>query len=970
MNKLTTCILFCILNMVCLAANPVLEISEFGKKTPVTVNLNGSVQNVNGDNWSCVVRKVSGDIPYWNLSFTSPSHDQPVRLQLKFSVPVNFTAQRLWDGDLGHNISQLPFERTNYLDAFPLITVENGQSGQALGFAPQNILSGFSRMFDGKMLSVTTRIVVDNRRTQVIDIVDYTFTPEFGWCNAVEDYQNGFIEWFTLKDNIDPRIHGVSGYHLGGHLQRPFQLHSQRYHQISWEWTYAPWYESGNWFAAGENWSGEKNIYWDYFGHKKTKLLTRAEYHDAVKQEMHYGNKVSAMFYYILVKDIHNNVALNYPDAVQGSSGLHSRPSNAGKTKSVFAPGSRIFDYLKNQLRQVVENYEISGFSFDMANSSYHFTTPSQLNYAVGRSWYDDGTIFTSDTVAPIPFADYVHTLSRDGKRMGAIFNMADQMISPFTFFHCDGAIIEGPPSANARLVMPLRLIMGRKPASFWHLRALPVEMWRIAHKPQKVAEFRHAFNQLYLLKCYELGFAAMNWVSALEELKPHLSALRAISKAGYHPVSAIKGANQLWVGRFGDDTGTILTISNPTKETLTRTIRVVNRYLGDGKYAFVAVNGKLAQKFENGDTVFEITLEPKEILVLRTVKIDGNISEITTETTQQTIVLNGNGRFAFLLPAKDFDGRLISGATKDVFSGNAENRISLAILPASRIFGDVAAMVDLMSPENSPAVEAGNGADTQIAAEMVAMYRPHIDASIKFKGVRNNGAPGFMDSSLARPDLMITAPKQGNASKKICLGTPEEFPDFTPPANWNRAFLSMPDANTLWIGGSTPEEIRQAALVYFDLLDNYQATKIKVNFARPVGWGGRATFIQGDGQKYLRLIGDPEQKNNSFYYAYYYMPAVKGEDEIAFTISCQLKKLTAGKYRVGIYEFSDDKCLKSLRFQAVDVPVAANWQTITKRIKLHKNTKKIRFYVLGQNAGKGDTLLVRSLEFIKNTNK
>ena len=29
-----------------------------------------------------------------------------------------------------------------------------------------------------------------------------------------------------------------------------------------------------------------------------------------------------------------------------------------------------------------------------------------------------------------------------------------------------------------------------------------------------------------------------------------------------------------------------------------------------------------------------------------------------------------------------------------------------------------------------------------------------------------------------------------------------------------------MPDPNTLWIGGSTPEQVRKAALVYFDMLD------------------------------------------------------------------------------------------------------------------------------------------------------
>ena len=140
-------------------------------------------------------------------------------------------------------------------------------------------------------------------------------------------------------------------------------------------------------------------------------------------------------------------------------------------------------------------------------------------------------------------------------------------------------------------------------------------------------------------------------------------------------------------------------------------------------------------------------------------------------------------------------------------------------------------------------------------------------------------------------------------------------------------------------------------------------AETIKVDFIRPSGWGGRAEFVNGDGQKYLQLVGDPEQKNNPFYYAYCIMPPVKGGDEITFKVSCKLEKLTAGKFQVGIYEFSDPKAMKTIRFQSVDVPVSSDWQTLSRTVTLHPNTQCARFYFLGRNAGKGDTLLVRSLD-------
>ena len=147
-------------------------------------------------------------------------------------------------------------------------------------------------------------------------------------------------------------------------------------------------------------------------------------------------------------------------------------------------------------------------------------------------------------------------------------------------------------------------------------------------------------------------------------------------------------------------------------------------------------------------------------------------------------------------------------------------------------------------------------------------------------------------------------------------------------------------------------------------MLDRYQNLRIRVNFRRPVGWGGRAKFVDGDGQKYLHMAGDPEQKGNQFYYAFYRMPPVKGGDRITFKVSCKLEKLTAGKFQVGIYEFSDPKAVKSIRFQSVDVPVSSEWQTLSKTVTLHPKTQSARFYFLGRSVGKGDTLLVRSLDF------
>ena len=967
MNKLQTLLSACIAGIVVAAGQPLLEISEFGNPKPaVSESLRGDGQKISGSHWECQVQKSSGPVTTWRLRFTSDRHDDPVRLQLRFVSPLDFSPSVFWDGQKERQIEKLPLVRKNHLDAFPLAAADDGKRGRAVGFAPSTILSRFQRSLTDDGLELRTRIVADDRRVQEIDIAEYDFSPEFGWRNAVEDYYNAFPAWFSPTPGVDKRIYGVSGYLMGAHVSRPFELHSARATQIGWEWTYAPWYESGNWFPTGEGWQGETNLFWDYYKHREGKQVTREEYYDAVKREIHYGNKVAAMFYYILVKDIHESVSGKHPEATQGMSGLHSLPSNQGKTLSTFAPGSPLFDYLKKQLKQVVDHFEVSGFSFDMANCSYGFKTRSQLEYALGRSWDDDGDIYTSDAVAPIPFADYVHTLKRDGKTMGTIFNAALSDFSPFPFFHCDGAIMEGFPHANVEIVLPLRLTLGRKPFSFWHgnRRHAGINEWRVAGNPAKKAELSRGLEQYHLLKSYELGAQFMAWSTSNPFFQPHIPVVQALSEAGYHPVYAVKDAGPLWAGRFGDGTDTILTFGNPKRETVSRKVRVVNRYLGGGKYGFVPRSGKLVQRFGNGETELEITLAPKEVLALRTVQVSGPIREVTVSVAPKEISFQADGDFDFVLPNRDFDGYRLKFGMEKYFSGKCAKNVTLKQIPPFADFTGRIAAVEMMSEENAPAIEAGQGSDTQIAAETLSFYRPYIAACWeRFQAVRTH-APGLLDGDLAKPDLVVTAPGKGKPGKKICLGIPADFPGFTPPADWQGPFLAMPDADTLWIGGSTPEEVRKATFVYFDMLDRYQNLHVRVNFRRPAGWGGRAKFVDGDGQKYLRMEGDPEQKNNQFYYAFCRMPSVKGGDKITFRVSCKLEKLTAGKFQIGVYEFSDPNAMKSIRFQSVDVPVASDWQTISKTITLHPNTQTTRFYFLGRGAGKGDTLLVRSLEF------
>ncbi len=820
------------------------------------------------------------NLPAWKFTFSDSGNTHRL-LNIQFRETLDFSAATFWNGAKEQPVSNAPLIQDQLLETFPMAAAYNEHTGWAVALSPDSLVSVLERKFSKKSIDFDTRIVVDKAHPQTITFVSFPFTPEFNWRNAVDKYYRAFPEYFSPVKNIDQRIYGIGGDHCSSHATRLFQTHSARQFGMDWEWTYAPWYESGNWYAVGAGWKGEKNQVRHYQRLWHDPLITRKEFDDYVRDQMRFGDITTAMFFYILVKDIHQNLAKYYPDAVQGSSGLSSLPSNRGKTKSVFAPGSAIFDYLKEQIRLVVENYEVSGFAFDMANSSYVFTTRSQLNYGRGRAFDDNNKIYTSDTIAPIPFAEYIHTLKRKGKAMGVIMNMALTQFSPFTVFHADALMMEGPPELNIDMVTTLRLAAGSKPIVFWgcvfpKTANTAIQWYRLSPAERQAVGKGQALFTFF--KCLEIGAVPKSWGVGAIPIDA-LEILRTIQKAGYQVIPAVHDAGNFWIGRFGDNENTIITICNPERNSATATLRVVNRYLGDGVYGFIPESGSLEQRFSNGETIFNITLEPHKYTVLRAVKLTGNPQKFTASRNGNKVTLTGSGITGFACRQEDMRGFFGPAAGK--FSNN---QAILNYLPMCDFDTENPALTAFMDKENTPVIVAPESGKSCDAALMLSVYRPFISASIKRFGNLRNREPGFMDGKLQHLELAIVTPDKLPATgKKVLIGTVRDFPAFTPGSAHPHGFIKLIDQDTLWIGGRNEYEVFQAATAYFNALDNIRMNTDDVNFVRPSGWGARSeNFIKAaDGNTYLQLTDGP---NNQWRHVWYPVKNLGNHRTLSFT--------------------------------------------------------------------------------------
>jgi hypothetical protein len=725
---------------------------------------------------ACAVAAVrQGRATVYRLTVSTAAHDR--QHLVRAAIALAGTGARFWDG-LEERVwdGTTPLERDSLDYTFPLACAYDADQGLAVGMPPDVIVSTLHCAARGGKLLYETRLVVDAAHPQAISFVAYRFEPTFGYRDAVQDYYELFPAAFRPSEGLDPRIYGVGGYHLSSHRSRRLQINSIRRAHTDWEWSYAPWVISGNWYPEKEDWVEGRDVIRGYEDpHDQTKG-TWEQYHEARTRQFQEGDKTSAMFYYVLVKDINRQLVNQFPDSRLVTRGefLGGRPLAGGNLGALAgedalltsAYGTGLAARLEEEVRKVAANYEISGFAFDMANRALDDYGPGQQKCGVGRTFDDEGRVYSPDTISACLIADHIHTLRRADKRMGVIMNQAMSRSVCFPVFHADGVMFEGLPNRLPQNVMPLRLMSGKKPFTFWNNieggRNNRGIRWELAADPQVAKEIRSGLALHTLLSCLRIGATPMNWAVA-DVGREWMPTLIELKRLGWNPAPAVLSSSpDLWIGRFGQREDTIITVSNPKRHCVRSELTVLNRYFGGKAYRFTSDQGQpLEQRATCEQTAFAVDLAPKEIMVLRT----------RAAPPKPSMIVNPQEVLEFFTEA-------------DALAHRADFAIVV--------------------PEKASRAE-------RIAAEMIESYYANYQA---YKERPNDLEPGFMN-------------KKWDAALRTAIFAASKLP----PAIRKHIALERADApivhvvqrngrSVLVIGGKDEPEIERASRAYLELLD------------------------------------------------------------------------------------------------------------------------------------------------------
>ncbi len=743
----------------------------------------------------------AGDL---TLSIAEKNIQQGKEVTLTFSVPEKSSSLYLLEVSAegriaapekyfdGHQENILSGEMTRdvIFDTFPLAAVWNRQEFLAIGIAPQTIY-GYLRSSANKngQLTYSTKVVVDNIKPQTVSFTIFRGEADFGWCNAVAAYQNAYKEFFTPIAGMDERIYGVGGYLTGIHLTRDLEINAARFLKQSWEWSFVPWNRSGQWYIDPEDWRQGDGYYW-YDKYMSNYPCSYEDYRKYENYRFVSGNRQAAMMYYILLKDTHKEVAEKYPEALSVNGKLQLRPAshsssrkdNKGFTRLTFAAGSGLQKHLESEVRKAAENYEISGFALDMANWEYDEYNEAQRKFATGRAFDDNGNIYTPVSVANIPLQQFIHTLKRNGKPMAVYNNQAISEIAAHSAFYGDAFMFEGNVELAAENVLPLRLMAGKKPLSFWseigvHQRSRAIDWPKYRATPDGVNKAYAGLAQYLLLYCLRYGATPMNWAveyNRTKVFKRHIPLLVELKKAGYQVIPAISGDDRLWFGRFGEERNTIFTISNPQRETVTAKLKLHRKYLGG--FSPKSVYGKVDNITADGD-FFHITctIAPKSFIILR----DKSYQQ------KETAVWSGKREICRFFTLQD-----------------AQNQKRFSVFTAK---------------------------GSEVLFDYIDRYYPFVYACRDLTG--NRGFSRFVFKMDPKYNTIWKLRKSDRISGKMIIIAPAaNMPALrnrlTPAeqqtaANSEHGFIKLfPELNILWIGGKDLNAQRRAMETYLDLMD------------------------------------------------------------------------------------------------------------------------------------------------------
>ncbi|NCO91405.1 MAG: hypothetical protein GW880_08795 [Armatimonadetes bacterium] len=665
---------------------------------------------------------------------------------------------RFFDGWDELDAADKPLTSDRMAGNMPLTVAWTDEASLAVGLEPSQVVSYFRNEYeptgtDTARLGCVARIVVDPGKTVQVKFVTCAAPGEWGKGEALEAYYDSFPEWFTPRPDVDPRVSmGSTQYRAwpaGGWspevCRRLFG---------GWEWCYAPFRRTGDIACRAD--------LWDYeparpFGNPRGK--SRDEYLAWRRQSFTAGETHcdTAMMFYIPAQVwCEERLARErYADALVTDRRVKTyfdTPWCTGHDNElmVFPYGTTFEAQSHRDLRQVAAELDLSGFAFDTAGGVARYAGPALLKLD-GRAWDEDVGVYCSELVSTARLMDFVHTLSKDGRKLAVVANPMSSG-SYASCFHCDSAMLEANPWTNERTSSDrLRWKMGHKTLVWWEGYDVNDFVDPKTVKPDQLATVYEGLADFTLLQSLRVGYIPTpNFTQGVARLVRWLPAIVECVRTGWEPVPAARAPEPLWTSRYGRGLQTLIAVAHETGTPVTADVSVENQRLAEGALLFASYDGAaLRNRLDAGETCVHVKVPVRIPVLLRAllevqpaaaVTVGEVREEIGTAGGRLQATLDGSGEATVALrvpPGMKLTTVTWNGAPAKAAGAAGTARVQVTVGRGSRLVAQFAAELFKLSdnqlldfpfvkdgkPNCVIAVEPGADAATQLAAFRLQEY-------------------------------------------------------------------------------------------------------------------------------------------------------------------------------------------------------------------------------------------------------
>lgn len=555
-------------------------------------------------------------------------------LLLRQNIGMPNKKYQYWNGRQVRKNIVRDLANTDLYNSFPMACIYDGKNGYAIGIEPMQIFNHIENGVNVKGERRTyygVKLVVDKGTSEKAEFITFAFTPEYGYYNAVDEYQKAAKGVFDVNPDIDPRL--TKGMRTGNTLfyeklwnrgdnQRGFL----RRMGGTWTWGYAPFQAAGDWYGSRE--TVEKKLY--------TNPLEIKDYDEFIRRRdaainIHEKYNI-AYFYYIITFCDEKLMQAKYQDCAITDTGTINRVSPWVFGRSIdcrmWGWGNKFAEDTLKSIALINEKTGAAGMAFDCSAAPGIAREQTGVDKAPGRAWDDKG-IFVREATATAKWMDYVHSLKKGKYYMGTVGNMAGGGKSLYytsvrsDALNNDGAFSDAFSTPIDQEVM--RFMCGNRP--FNYCNAFDYEKYGAIipwkdYTPEKIREIYDAYRDNILLFMFRYAYYPnVNGSWGCEKIIRYIPIGQEVINAGYQTIPAAKVTGNVWFTRYGLDLGTIFFVGNQSLRNKKSTITVDNKYLGSGDYAFAYFDGKVLENtIDKRMTKITKDLVKKEIFLFRPV--------------------------------------------------------------------------------------------------------------------------------------------------------------------------------------------------------------------------------------------------------------------------------------------------------------------------------------------------------------